>query len=241
MAIIGVTLDRENPEFTIADFLFWMPQYRKYLCYYSGKILVGQVVQPVSVYSYDYSILSIGSNKIDLTTVDGIIYTGSMIVGPTNAQTTYSITLNTSTKILSLDDGTTITQCLLRSEGEETFNHMYELANDKIFYSIYGTDWKFAMALCIAHYLTLMANQMGAPSGNTLQGIAGGGNYKGILESASIGEFSKTYKMDATLVEEDEAKFWNLTSFGAELMALLKTKAIPSIMVVTSNPIPGAD
>ena len=27
MAIIGINLDRENPEYTKDDFLFWMPQF----------------------------------------------------------------------------------------------------------------------------------------------------------------------------------------------------------------------
>lgn len=160
MAIIGIQLNRDNPSFTIADFTFWMPQYKAYM--------------------------------------------------------------NTE-------------------DGQAAFNNLYEIANAKIFKSIYGSDWKLAMSLCIAHYLTLIANQLGAPAGDTLAGIAGGGNYKGILQSASIGEFSKSYELSATLVEEDESKFWNQTSYGAELMALLKTKAIPSIMVVTSHPIPGAN
>lgn len=159
MSIIGIQLDRDNPEFTKADFTFWMPQFKAYM---------------------------------------------------------------------STEEGTT------------AFDNLYPIANDKIFYSIYGTDWKLAMSLCIAHYLTLIANQLGAPSGDTLAGIAGGGTYKGVLESATIGDFSKSYRLDATLIEDDEAKFWNQTSYGAELMALLKTKAIPSIMVVTSHPIPGA-
>ena len=94
------------------------------------------------------------------------------------------------------------------------------------------------MSLCIAHYLTLIANQLQAPSGNTLQGIAGGGNYKGVLSSMTVGEFSKSYDLKMTMVEENEAMFWNQTSFGAELMALLKTKAVPSILVVTSHSIP---
>ena len=62
--------------------------------------------------------------------------------------------------------------------------------------------------------------------------------YKGVLASANIGAFSKSYDLSKTMVEENEALFWNQTSYGAELMALLKTKAIPSILVVTSNPIP---
>lgn len=160
MALIGIQLDRTNPVFTINDFTFWMPQFKKYML-----------------------------------TDDGII----------------------------------------------AFNNLYEIANNKIFKSIFGTDWKLAMSLCIAHYLTLIANQLQAPSGDTLETIAGGGNFKGVLSSASVGGFSKSYDIDKTLISEDESKFWNQTSFGASLMALLKTKAVPSILVVTSDNIPGAN
>lgn len=126
------------------------------------------------------------------------------------------------------------------TEGTTAFNNLYEIANAKIFKSIYGSDWKLAMSLCIAHYLTLIANQLQAPAGDTLQGIAGGQTH-GVLSDMSVGAFSKHYDLSKTMVNENEALFWNQTTFGAELMALLKTKAVPSILVVTSNPIPGAD
>lgn len=160
MAIIGIQIDKNNPEFVKNDFIFWMPQFANYL--------------------------------------------------------------NTE-------------------EGDNTFNKLKNLANEKIFKSIYGSDWELAMSYCIAHYLTLIAVNVEAPSGNTLQSIAGGGTTKGVLSSMSVGSFSKTYDLTKTMVEENEAMFWNQTSYGASLMALLKTKAIPSILVVTSNNIPGAN
>ena len=158
MAIIGIQLNRENPEFTSDDFIFWMPQYSKFIA---------------------------------------------------------------------------------TTEGQKYFDKIYKLVNNKIFYSIFGSDWELAMSYAIAHYLTLIANQMQAPSGDTLQGIAGGATH-GVLSSMTVGSFSKTYDLDKSMLTEDEAMFWNQTSFGAALMALLKTKAVPSILVVTSNPIPGA-
>ncbi len=158
MAIIGVTLDRQNPEFTIDDFVLWMPQYANFV-------------------------------KTD--------------------------------------------------EGQKYFNKVYKVVNDKIFYSIFGSDWELAMSYAIAHYLTLIANQLQTPSGNSLETIAGGGSTKGVLSSMSVGGFSKSYELDKTMLTSDEALFWNQTSYGASLMALLKTKAIPSILVVTSNPVPG--
>lgn len=132
-------------------------------------------------------------------------------------------------------------QFLATQEGEKYFDKLYKLANNKIFYSIFGSDWELAMSYCIAHYLTLIAQQQEAPVGSTLQEIAGGGTTKGVLSSMSVGSFSKSYDLRKTMLEENEAMFWNQTSYGTSLMALLKTKAIPSIFVVTSGPIPGAD
>lgn len=156
MAIIGISLDRTNPKFTIDDFTFWMPQYTKFLA---------------------------------------------------------------------------------TEKGQKYFEKLYSVANKKVFHSIFGTDWELAMSYVIAHYLTLIANRLGAPSGDSLESIAGGGNIQGVLSSASVGNFSKQYDIDKTITAETDALFWNQTSYGAAYWALLKTKAIPTIMVVTSNPI----
>lgn len=127
------------------------------------------------------------------------------------------------------------------SDGNKYFNKIYDLVNNKIFKSIFGSDWELAMSYAIAHYLTLISNQVQSPSGSTLSEIAGGGTTKGVLSSMTVGSFNKTYDIDKTMLSENEALFWNQTSYGASLMALLKTKAVPSILVVTSHPITGAN
>lgn len=121
------------------------------------------------------------------------------------------------------------------------FNNLYPIANDKIFYSIYGVDWKYAMSLAIAHYATIISKNMQLPPSSSLANIAGGGTTQGVLQSATIGGFSKSYDLDRSMVSGEDVIWWNSTSYGASLMALLKTKAIPSIMVVTNYPIPGAN
>lgn len=156
MAIIGITIDKTNPEFTIDDFVIWMPQYAKFMATEDGK--------------------------------------------------TY-------------------------------FEKLYKVANNKVFYSVFGSDWELAMSYVIAHYLTLIANQLGSPAGDTLAGIAGGGTIQGVLASASVGGFSKSYEISKTVSEEEDALWWNQTSYGAAYWALLKTKAMPSIMVVTNGPL----
>ena len=161
MAIIGIFTDRENPEFTIADLKFWMPQFKKYLD---------------------------------------------------------------------------------TEDGQTAFSNLYPIANAKILHSIFGADWKLAMSLCIAHYLTLLAMMEDAPSGSSLSEIAGGQATRGLMSSASVGSFSVSYDIDKTVVDKDEDKWWNLTEFGSQLMALLETKGYGcGIFVVTSGPVPGAD
>lgn len=107
MALVGIQLDRKNPPYSIADFTFWMPQFKEFM------------------------------------TTD---------------------------------------------EGKTMFDNLYEMANSKIFKSIYGADWKLAMSYCIAHYATLIAQQDQMPAGDTLDSIAGGG---------------EEYPVDEMLDEED--------------------------------------
>lgn len=130
---------------------------------------------------------------------------------------------------------------LSTSEGAMAFSKLNAIANNKIFKSIFGTDWEMAMSYCIAHYMTLVGQQSVLPAGPTLSQIAGGGTVKGVLTSATVGEFSKSYDFTKTMLDSPEAYFWNQTSYGVQLMALYKTKAVPSIFVVTSNPVPGAN
>lgn len=155
MALFGISIDKENPEYTIEDLKFWMPNLKGYL---------------------------------------------------------------------ETDDGQT------------AFDNLYPIANKQIFESIFGTSWKYAMSLCIAHYLTLIAKRGQATYSPDSAGIAAADTYRGIMSSASIGSFSKTYDLDRTTITTDDAKWWNLTSYGAELMALYKTKAAPSIFVSTPTP-----
>lgn len=150
MAIIGINLDRTNPKFTLQDFLFWMPQFKKVMT-------------------------------------------------------------------------------------DEYFTKLSNIANQRIFKSIFGADWEYAMCLCVAHYMELIAANSRIPVADTLSHLSGGATYKGVMTSMSVGAFSKSIDVNSTLLTDKDAYFWNQTSYGASLMALYKTKAVPSIFVVTEN------
>lgn len=144
MPIYGIQIDRRNPEYSLDDFTFWLPQFKSFM-----------------------------------QTKEGLTY----------------------------------------------FNNLYPIANQKILYSIFGVDWQYAMGLCIAHYMYLIAHQ--AEKGDqftSLGDIAGGGTPVGVLTSASIGGFSKSYDFARTMLSTEDAFFWNQSAFGQQLMALFTSK-----------------
>lgn len=120
-------------------------------------------------------------------------------------------------------------------EGDKYFTKLYEKANKLVFKSVFGTDWDYAMSLVIAHYLTLISQQEQNPSGSSLSEIAGGGAIKGVISSASVGNFNKTYDLDKTMITGKDATFWNQTSYGAQFMALKATKSPIAMFVVTNG------
>lgn len=159
MSVIGIQTNKQNPEFTVAQFAVWFPQFKKFLDTDDGRSMWGVV---------------------------------------------------------------------------------YPIANETIFKSVYGALWSRAISLMIAHLMTLIALENKVPAGDELASIAGLGDTAGVISSATVGGFSVSYELSKTMSEEEEAKWYNLTKFGAELYALMKTRHIPTIFVVTSNPVPGA-
>lgn len=123
-------------------------------------------------------------------------------------------------------------------DGLECFNNIYPIAYARVKYGIMGADWYMAMSWVIAHYITLIGQQAQAEGGPDITQIAGGGVTKGVLTGMSVGGYSKQYDLAKTMSDEQEALFWNQTSYGAQYYALLKSKPIPSMFVVTSGPVP---
>ena len=151
----------------------------------------------------------------------------------------YGVELNRCNPEFTIDDFTMFMpqfkKFMTTDEGLRYFNNLYPMANNKIFYSIFGTDWKYAMSLCIAHYLYLISKNAQASAGDTLESISTGQSITGVLTGVSVGGFSKSYDFQYTLLNNKESTFWNQSNFGSQLMALYATKYVPSIFVVNKD------
>ena len=130
-------------------------------------------------------------------------------------------------------------QFLSTDKGNVYFEEMYEVANEKIFKSVFTSDWKLAMSYCIAHYISIVAENAQVKLGPSLADIAGGDTMEGIVSSSSVGSFHKQVDLSYTLSNTEADKFWNKTKYGAALMSLFRTKFVPTIFVVTNGNING--
>lgn len=126
------------------------------------------------------------------------------------------------------------------------FENLMPVAYKKIFYSIFGVDWYLAMSLCIAHYNYIIQktipNNIDPETSPkiSLSELNGGGVNQGVLSSASIGGFSKSFDLSYTNLSSEDALFWNGSGYGAQLLALYKSKARLTAFVVTDGPlVPG--
>lgn len=97
-----------------------------------------------------------------------------------------------------------------------------ELANKRVKKSCFGSDWEYAMSMCIAFYLALMieAENKGTPS---LSRLAEDLSPKGRVDSYSVGQLSKSMNFESTMLTSEEALFWNQNKYGVKLFACAKT------------------
>lgn len=127
------------------------------------------------------------------------------------------------------------------TELQTMYDNLFPIAYDKIFYSVFGADWYYAMSLCIAHYNYLIniqiPNNIDPNTPISLTDVTGGGVSRGVMTNATIGGFSKTYDFGLTALSSEEALFWNQSSYGMSLMALYKSKSTLTAFVVTDGPL----
>lgn len=127
-------------------------------------------------------------------------------------------------------------------ELQTMYDNLFPIAYNKIFYSVFGSDWYYAMSLCIAHYNylinTQIPNNIDPSKEISLSEVTGGGVPRGVMTSASIGGFTKSYDYSLTTVSGSaEAMFWNQSAYGMSLMALYKSKSTLTAFVVTDGPL----
>ena len=104
-------------------------------------------------------------------------------------------------------------------------------ANESIVPSRWGTQWRYAAGLFVAHWSALYLKTYSDGSPNA-QVVASTADQKGNVSSATMGDTSISY--DNKAVNEGTAKWgtWNATQYGAQLATMARMIGIGGMYVI---------
>lgn len=94
-------------------------------------------------------------------------------------------------------------------------------ANDSILPSRWGTMWRYAAGLYVAHFATLYLKTY-AESNNTPAGAVSGAEQAGLVKHVQMGDTSIDYDNTATTAATAEWGMWNATTYGQQLASMMR-------------------
>ena len=103
-------------------------------------------------------------------------------------------------------------------------NSFLEMCNDIVSPDRWGSSWRIAAGLFVAHYSTLYLRTIqNSPEGATsIANAAASGQMFGIVTSASLGDASVSYDTSAATNLTTNWGQWNLTAYGQQYASLAK-------------------
>jgi len=106
-----------------------------------------------------------------------------------------------------------------------------DLANDSVLPSRWGTQWRYAAGLFVAHWSVLYLQTYSDGSPNA-QSVASGANQTGNVSMASMGD--TTVKYDNGSIDAGTEKWgtWNATKYGAQLATMARMIGIGGMYVI---------
>lgn len=113
----------------------------------------------------------------------------------------------------------------VEGDGSALYDSFANIADQKILFTIWGTDWEFITSYCIAHYLDITNRE--TQKSFSLEEIAKDSGPKGqVVSNDKI-----KYDFKNTLVTHQYALFWNMTFFGSVILNMVSSKGISTLLV----------
>lgn len=114
---------------------------------------------------------------------------------------------------------------------ETMLDQFIDLANDSVLPSRWGSQWRYAAGLFVAHWsaLYLQTYSDGSPNAQT---VASGASQTGNVSMASMGD--TTVKYDNGSIDAGTEKWgtWNATKYGAQLATMARMIGIGGMYVI---------
>ena len=105
------------------------------------------------------------------------------------------------------------------------------MANDSVFPDAWGSSYRYAAGLFVAHHAALYLKTYadGSPSAGT---VAGSAENVGTVKSATMGDTSVSYDNSAVTAGTEKWGTWNATQYGAQLVTMARGLGIAGAFVI---------
>lgn len=120
-------------------------------------------------------------------------------------------------KTETTEDGETVTSLIPDGMLEEFIN----LANDSVLPSRWGSMWRIAAGLFVAHFGALYLKTYKPSSDNPAQ-VGNDAAQVGVVKSATMGDTSVSYDNSAVTAGTEKWGTWNATQYGAQLVTMAR-------------------
>jgi hypothetical protein len=104
-----------------------------------------------------------------------------------------------------------------------------DMANDSVLPSNWGSSWRYAAGLYVAHFGSLYLKTYKESSGSSHETAA---DMLGVVKQATMGDTSVSYDNSAVTAGTEKWGTWNTTQYGAQLVTMARAIGIAGSYVV---------
>ena len=120
-------------------------------------------------------------------------------------------------KTETTEDGETVTSLI----PDGMLEQFIELANDSVLPSRWGSMWRLAAGLFVAHFGALYLKTYKPSSDNPSQ-VGNDAAQVGVVKTATMGDTSVSYDNSAVTAGTEKWGTWNATQYGAQLVTMAR-------------------
>ncbi|MCI9535517.1 MAG: DUF4054 domain-containing protein [Lachnospiraceae bacterium] len=104
-------------------------------------------------------------------------------------------------------------------------------ANDSVLPSRWGSMWRYAVGLYVAHFASLYLKTYASGSDSPAQ-AAGRADQVGAVKSAAMGDTSISYDNSAVIAGTEKWGAWNATQYGSQLVTMARMVGMGGMLVL---------
>ena len=104
-------------------------------------------------------------------------------------------------------------------------------ANDSVLPSRWGSMWRYAAGLYVAHFAAMYLKTY-SPSSDSASQVANGASQVGVVKTATMGDTSIGYDNSAITAGTEKWGTWNATQYGAQLVTMARMVGMGGVYAI---------